>query len=111
MESSFPKTTGRALDFLSMSVRHPSAMTAIATEPERQPRRGELNGVLAPHARAALRSICGELQDLHRRAEMIDDLYLATLIGHAADEALDQLRDDLVMRESVPTAHDEQLPE
>jgi hypothetical protein len=77
-------------------------MTAISTGPERNPRRGELEDVLTPHARTVLRGICGELQDLHRRAEMIDDPYLATLIGHAADEALDQLRDDLVMREEPP---------
>jgi hypothetical protein len=74
-------------------------MSAIPIEPERNPRRGELDHVLPPHVRAALRTICGELQDLHRRAVSIDDPYLATLIGHAADEALDQLRDDLVMRE------------
>lgn len=66
----------------------------------RAPRRGELDEILTPHARAALRMICGELQDLHRRATMIDDPYLAELIGIAADEARDQLRDDLVLREA-----------
>jgi hypothetical protein len=76
-------------------------MTATQPAPERQPRRGELDRVLSPVARTALRAICGELQDLHRRAEMIDDPYLATLIAHASDEALDQLRDDLVMREEA----------
>ncbi|HVY18896.1 MAG TPA: hypothetical protein VHA70_02315 [Bauldia sp.] len=93
-----------------MSVRHSAVMNPSPAATERKPRRGELDGILSPHARVALRSICGELQDLHRRAEMIDDLYLATLIGHAADEALDQLRDDLVMREAAPP-DDEAAPE
>jgi hypothetical protein len=85
-------------------------MTPISPIHERQPRRGELDEVLSPHKRTVLRAICGELQDLHRRAEMIDDPYLATLIAHAAEEALDQLRDDHVMREAEHPDPDEELP-
>ncbi len=75
-------------------------MTSFSSHSQREPRRGELDAILAPHARAALRLICDELQDLHRRDDMIDDVYLDELIGAAADEAQDQLRDDLVLREA-----------
>ena len=40
-----------------------------------------------------------ELVDLRQRAAMINDAFLATLIETAADEARDQLRDDLILRE------------
>jgi hypothetical protein len=76
-------------------------MSGIEAEPSRRVRRGELDAALSPHARAVIRGICGELRELHRRAEMIDDPYLAELIARAADEAVDQLRDDLVIREGA----------
>jgi hypothetical protein len=75
-------------------------MNAFSSNAEREPRRGELEQILSPHARTELRVICSELQELQRRADMIDDVYLAELICAAAEEARDQLRDDLVLREA-----------
>lgn len=75
-------------------------MTAFSSQTEREPRRGELEEILSPHVRSELRVICSELQELKRRAELIDDVYLVELICAAAEEARDQLRDDLVLREA-----------
>ena len=84
-----------------MSTRETRVMNAFSNQPEREPRRGELEEILTPHVRVTLRAICGELQDLHRRATMINDAFLAELIGAAAEEARDQLRDDLTLREEA----------
>jgi hypothetical protein len=75
-------------------------MGMLSQIPNRQPRRGELEHVLDPNARHRLREIYRELQELQRRAIVLDDAFLAELITAAADEARDQLRDDLMMRES-----------
>lgn len=66
----------------------------------RVPRRGEIDTALTPHARRQLTDIHRELDDLRQRATMINDAFLATLIETAADEARDQLRDDLIIREA-----------
>jgi hypothetical protein len=50
--------------------------------------------------RHVLHQIHNELVELHDRTALIGDDFLALLIGEAADEARDQLRDDLVMREA-----------
>jgi hypothetical protein len=47
-----------------------------------------------------LRTMHDELRELERRAAAMDDGYLATLIATAADEARDQLRDDLILRQA-----------
>jgi hypothetical protein len=75
-------------------------MSAFAELPERQPRRGELTSVLAPTTRLMLHTMHDELRELERRAAAMDDGYLATLIATAADEARDQLRDDLILRQA-----------
>ena len=75
-------------------------MSAFAQPAEREPRRGELTSPLAPAARITIHMLHDELRELERRALAIDDPYLATLIGDAADEARDQLRDDLILRQS-----------
>jgi hypothetical protein len=56
--------------------------------------------VLPPHTRRMLHEIHAELLDLHRRASLIHDDFLALLIATAADEARDQLRDDLILRDA-----------
>ena len=68
--------------------------------PAQRPRRGELDAALEPHSRRVLSEMYLELRDLHRRATLIDDGFLAELIATAADEARDQLRDDKMLRES-----------
>ena len=74
-------------------------MSILSEISSRLPRRGELDDVLPAHTRSALHAIHGELLDLQHRATLIGDEFLATLIATAADEARDQLRDDLIMRE------------
>ena len=75
-------------------------MSAFGHTPEREPRRGELTSALAPAARITLHAMHDELRELERRALAIDDAFLAALIADAADEARDQLRDDLILRQS-----------
>ncbi len=85
-------------------------MTAAYEFPSRKPRRGELDHTLGPRERHALHEIHRELHDLHHRAALIDDDFLAQLIETAADEARDQLRDDLLLRERESAeAHAERL--
>jgi hypothetical protein len=76
-------------------------MGMLSQIPDRQPRRGELDHVLDPHTRHRLREIYRELQELQRRATVLNSAFLAQLIAAAADEARDQLRDDLMMREAA----------
>jgi hypothetical protein len=78
-------------------------MTVLAQIPGR-PRRGELDAVLLPEARSLLREVYLGLRDLQRRAEKIDGGFLSALIEAASDEARDQLRDDLIMREGEQSA-------
>jgi len=79
-------------------------MSAFAELPEREPRRGELTSPLAPAARIMLHAMHDELREMERRADSIGDHYLAVLIGDAADEARDQLRDDLILRHAASGA-------
>jgi hypothetical protein len=79
-------------------------MSAFAELPERQPRRGELTSALAPAARIMLHTMHDELREMERRADSFGDHYLAALIADAADEARDQLRDDLVLRQAASGA-------
>lgn len=85
-------------------------MTTALTLLNRMPRRGELDGVLHPDARRILREMYGELEDLRRRALVLNDDFLAMLIATAADETRDQLRDDLIMREAAPPEAGESPP-
>ena len=75
-------------------------MTGSFEISDRQPRRGELGDVLSASTRRMLHEMHAELLDLQRRALLIRDDFLAALIGTAADEARDQLRDDLLMRKT-----------
>ena len=75
-------------------------MNAFAEPAQREPRRGELTSALAPTARITIHMLHDELRELERRALAIDDPFLAALIADAADEARDQLRDDLILRQS-----------
>ena len=75
-------------------------MSILSSIPSRQPRRGEVEDVLPAPTRRMLHEIHAELVDLHRRATLIQDDFLALLIATAADEARDQLRDDLLLRDA-----------
>jgi hypothetical protein len=77
-------------------------MSAFTKSPSREPRRGEVNEALLPHVRRSLHAIHAELIELHDRAALINDDFLAMLIATAADECRDQLRDDLILRENHP---------
>lgn len=80
-------------------------MSVIQQVTERLPRRGELEVMLEPSQRHTLREIYRELLDLHHRAENMSNSFLAELIGTAKDEARDQLRDDMMMREAEAKAN------
>jgi hypothetical protein len=86
-----------AFQFSSATI---AGMSILSEIPSRQPRRGEVDRVLPAHTRRMLHEIHAELVDLHRRATLIHDDFLALLIATAADEARDQLRDDLILREA-----------
>jgi len=74
-------------------------MSAFSQTSQREPRRGELTSALAPVARLTLHALHVDLRELERRALEIEDAYLAALVAIAADEARDQLRDDLILRQ------------
>ena len=58
-----------------------------------------MDRVLPYQTRRTLHEIHAELCELHQKAALIHDDFLALLIATAADEARDQLRDDLILRE------------
>jgi hypothetical protein len=66
-------------------------------------RRGELDTPLSPALRRKLDEICRDLTRLQGEAQDINDDFLAYLISAAADEARDQLRDDLILRQECPS--------
>lgn len=61
----------------------------------------ELDAPLYPHARFKLEEIQRELDALRGVAVSTGSTFLAFLIASAADEALDELRDDQLLREEL----------
>lgn len=67
----------------------------------RQSRRGEIEAPLTNHARMKLEEIYRELMRLQNEAALLRNDFLAFLISSASDEAHDQLRDDLILRNEL----------
>ena len=61
----------------------------------------ELDEPLYPHARFKLEEIQRDLDSLRGAAVSIGSTFLTFLIASAADEALDELRDDQLVREEL----------
>jgi hypothetical protein len=61
----------------------------------------ELDAPLYPHARSKLEEIQHELDTLRAAAVGIGSTFLAFLIASAAGEALDELRDDQLLRQEL----------
>jgi len=76
-------------------------MPAVADPPTRPSRRRELDTPLTLRARKTLGELLRELEASRSKAMTIDDDFLAFLISAAADEARDQLRDDVILRQEL----------
>ena len=72
-----------------------AANTNLSVDPS------ELDAPLYPHARFKLEEIQRDLDALRGAAVGIGSTFLVFLIASAADEALDQLRDDQLLREEL----------
>ena len=97
----FHKTRRPKWRGLTRLLVHSPGMTTTLDLTRRQSRRGEIEAPLANHARLKLEEIYRELTRLQSEAALLRNEFLAFLISSAGDEAHDQLRDDLILRNEL----------
>ena len=100
--SKFSQNVAASLHEFAMTLRDTTRMAGIlnAIGAVRRPiKRGETDAPMAAGVRWKLQGVLQELRDLEARVHLFGDEFLEYLITTAADEAQDQLRDDLLLRQ------------